>query len=128
MCGFIAQLVEHRTGMADVTGSNPIEALLFFRLLLSNCLFWKIYCGGHSSLSFTILVARFTMSSLSKKENVVLLDLVKPFKYASIIFCFICTLTLSLMSGTVSLQQTFGPKSSWWSVCNAITEVTTRSV
>ena len=29
MCGFIAQLVEHRTGIAEVTGSNPIEALTF---------------------------------------------------------------------------------------------------
>ena len=29
MCGFIAQLVEHRTGIAEVTGSNPVEALLF---------------------------------------------------------------------------------------------------
>ena len=25
MCGFIAQLVEHRTGIAEVTGSNPVE-------------------------------------------------------------------------------------------------------
>ena len=30
MCGFIAQLVEHRTGIAEVTGSNPIEVLIFF--------------------------------------------------------------------------------------------------
>ena len=52
MCGFIAQLVEHRTGMAEVTGSNPVEALIFFRLLLSNCLNWKIYCDDHISLSF----------------------------------------------------------------------------
>ena len=37
MCGFIAQLVEHRTGIAEVTGSNPVEAPDFFRLLLSNC-------------------------------------------------------------------------------------------
>ena len=39
MCGFIAQLVEHRTGIAELTGSNPVEALalIFFRLLLSNC-------------------------------------------------------------------------------------------
>ena len=41
MCGFIAQLVEHRTGIAEVTGSNPVEALIFFRLLLSSCLSWK---------------------------------------------------------------------------------------
>ena len=29
MCGFIAQLVEHRTGIAEATGSNPVEALIF---------------------------------------------------------------------------------------------------
>ena len=29
MWGFIAQLVEHRTGIAEVTGSNPVEALIF---------------------------------------------------------------------------------------------------
>ena len=51
MCGFIAQLVEHRTGIAEVTGSNPVEALIFFRLLLSNSLNWKIYCDDHISLS-----------------------------------------------------------------------------
>ena len=52
MCGFIAQLVEHRTGIAEVMGSNPVEALIFFRLLPSNCLNWKIYCEDHSSLLF----------------------------------------------------------------------------
>ena len=36
MCGFIAQLVEHRTGIAEVTGWNPVEALIFLN--------WKIYC------------------------------------------------------------------------------------
>ena len=51
MCGFIAQLVEHRTGIAEVTGSNPVEALIFFRLLLSNCLHWKINCDDHSLLN-----------------------------------------------------------------------------
>ena len=29
MCGVIAQLVEHRIGIAEVTGSNPVEALIF---------------------------------------------------------------------------------------------------
>ena len=55
MCGFIAQLVEHRTGIAKVMGSNPVEALIFFRLL-SNCLNWKIYCDDHTSLSSTTAV------------------------------------------------------------------------
>ena len=40
MCGFIVQLVEHRTGIAEVTGSNPVEALIFSGFL-------------HSSLSYT---------------------------------------------------------------------------
>ena len=56
MNGFIAQLVEHRTGIMEVTGSNPVEALIFFRLLLSNCLNWKIYCDDHSLLSSTTAV------------------------------------------------------------------------
>ena len=29
MCGFIAQLIEQRTGDAEVTGSNLVEALIF---------------------------------------------------------------------------------------------------
>ena len=47
MCGFIAQLVEQCTGNAEVIGSNPVEAVIFFRLLLSSCLNWKIYCDDH---------------------------------------------------------------------------------
>ena len=31
MCGLIAQLVEHPTGIAEVMGSNPVEALIFFQ-------------------------------------------------------------------------------------------------
>ena len=66
MCGFIAQLVEHRTGIAEVTGSNPVEALIFFRLLLSNCLNWKIYCDDHFHKIFnlTISVSRLLRPSL----------------------------------------------------------------
>ena len=47
MCGFIAQLVEHRTGIAEVMGSNPVEALIFFQastfqlLKLENLLRWS---------------------------------------------------------------------------------------
>ena len=29
MCGFIAQLVEHHTGIVELRGSNPVEALIF---------------------------------------------------------------------------------------------------
>ena len=68
MYGFIAQLVEHRTGIAKVMGSNPVEALIFFRLLLSSCLNWKIYCDDHTSLS-------------KKKELVIYLDSVSKPKF-----------------------------------------------
>ena len=51
MRGFIAQLVEYRTGNAEVTGSNPVEGWIFFRLLISNCINWKIHCDDHFSLS-----------------------------------------------------------------------------
>ena len=57
MSGFIAQLVEHRTGIAEVTGFESRWSPDFFRLLLSNSLHWKINCNDHSSLSTTLLVA-----------------------------------------------------------------------
>ena len=63
MCGFIAQLVEHRTGIAEVTGSNPVEALIFFRLLLSSCLNWKIYCEDHSSLSLLFCFVTYSYNN-----------------------------------------------------------------
>ena len=58
MCGFIAQLVEHRTGIAEVTGSNSVEALIFF-FQASSCQLLKleIYCDDHSSLSTVKLLA-----------------------------------------------------------------------
>ena len=40
----------------EVMGSNPVEALIFLRLLLSNCLNWKIYFNDHSLLSSTTAV------------------------------------------------------------------------
>ena len=64
MCGFIAQLVEHRTGTAEVTGSNPVEALILFRLFLSNCLKRKIYCDDLSSLEFIVLPLESTGNPL----------------------------------------------------------------
>ena len=49
MYGFIAQLVEHRTGVAEVAGSSPVEALIFFQassfqlLKLENLLRWSLF-------------------------------------------------------------------------------------
>ena len=66
MCGCIAQLIEQRTGNAEVTGSNPVEALIFFfRLFLSNFLNWKIYCDDHSPLSSTTAGQKWIISYTS---------------------------------------------------------------
>ena len=47
-------MVEHRTGIAEVTGLNTVEALIFFRLFLSNCLNWKIHCSDDHSSSINM--------------------------------------------------------------------------
>ena len=47
MRGFIAQLVEHRTGIAEVKGSNLVEALIFSSFFLPD---------DHFSLSCTTAV------------------------------------------------------------------------
>ena len=47
-CGFKTHLVEHRTGIAEVTGSNPVEALFLFSGFFLNS---KNYCDDHASLS-----------------------------------------------------------------------------
>ena len=64
MCGFIAQLVEHRTGITEVTGSNPVEALTLFRLL-SNCLNWKFTAMMtlHSQALFSLYLEIFLEGS-----------------------------------------------------------------
>ena len=51
MCVFIAQLIEQRTGNAEVTGSIPVEALIFFQASSFQLLKLKIHCDDHSSLS-----------------------------------------------------------------------------
>ena len=39
----------------NLINQTNVEALIFFRLLLSNCLNWKIYCDDHSLLSKVLL-------------------------------------------------------------------------
>ena len=44
---FVDKLLDGVKRTAEVTAK---DCLIFFRLLLSNCLNWKIYCDDHSSL------------------------------------------------------------------------------
>ena len=64
MCGFIAQLVEHRTGIAKVTGSNPVETLIF------SGVFFPIAYGDILSTIITFI------SPLLWSANVLLLQLI----------------------------------------------------
>ena len=58
MSGFIAQLVKHCTHIIEVMGSNPVEALIFFRLLPSN---WK----------FTVLITlHFDINIVRRTKNI----------------------------------------------------------
>ena len=81
MCGFIAQLVEQPTSNVEVTGSNPVEALISFRLLLSNCLNWKIYCHDHSSLSSTTAVQKWIISYILHIKKNCPLKLMKTYLF-----------------------------------------------
>ena len=55
--------------IAEVTGSNPVEALIFFRLLHFGCLNLKIYCDDHSSLSFSFWLDIFTLFLIVRKKR-----------------------------------------------------------
>ena len=61
MCGFIAEFVQHCTGIAEVTGLNPIEGLIFFQASFQ-LLKLGIFCDDHSSLSFTTAVQIWIIS------------------------------------------------------------------
>ena len=55
-CGFVAWLVEQFTGIAEITGSNPVEVLSFFRPLLYNylnCVYNREGCIKTSLLYIT---------------------------------------------------------------------------
>ena len=73
MCGFIAQLVEQRTGNAEVTGSNPVEAL------------------SNSCLPYLRLTAKnFQFLRLSTKFLAVLRLSVNPIETLTIVSCRLC--------------------------------------
>ena len=69
MCGFIAQLVEQRTGNAEVTGSNPVEALIFFFFQASS--FQLLKLEKKLLLSSTTAVQIWIISYTSHRLNVI---------------------------------------------------------
>ena len=73
MCGFIAQLVEQRTGNAEVTGSNPVETLSY------SCLPY-----------LRLTVKNFQFLRLSTKFLAVLRLSVNPIETLTIVSCRLC--------------------------------------
>ena len=76
MCGFIAQFVEQRTGNAEVIGSNPVEALIFFQassfqlLILENLLRWSLFTFNECKLNNKEIMSetKYTDKSNSHKK------------------------------------------------------------
>ena len=62
MCGFITQLVEHRTGIAEVTGSNPVEALIF-----SGFFFPVAYIGNLTGMIIFSFSFKQTMTATARR-------------------------------------------------------------
>ena len=76
MCGFIAQLVEHRTGIVEVTGRIPLKPWFFqassFQLLkLENLLRWSFF-------TLILSIVQFIARSVSEQKCRILIDLALP--------------------------------------------------
>ena len=66
--GFIAQLVEHRTGNGEDTGSNPVEVLNFFQASLRNCINC-VHCDDHFFILKTIIIVHFTLVETTFRQT-----------------------------------------------------------
>ena len=71
-CGFIAQLVVHRTGITEVPGSNPFEALIFSGVFfpiaqIGNLLRWSFFT--FTRYSFAIFFVSYTLSYTTIEQN-----------------------------------------------------------
>ena len=53
----------------------PLKPWFFFRLLLSNCLNWKIYCDDHSSLSYCLLLLYAHFHAWTSEPSIKITDL-----------------------------------------------------
>ena len=79
MCGFIAQLVEHRTGIAEVTGS-------FQLLKLENLLRWSFFTliyNRSSNIWIILYILHITKQSLTKSRLTLLLITLGPHRFIS---------------------------------------------
>ena len=93
MCGFIAQLVEYRTGIVEIMGSNPVETLIFsgsffpvvkFTAMIILHIGHILLCVVEFSIYFTgTLYINYAYSSLHSFK-IVFISPNKFFKFSSI--------------------------------------------
>ena len=102
ICGFIAQLVEHRTGIRGGHGFESRWSPDFFQASSFQLhKIWKIYCDDHSSLSSTTAIQIWIISY--KLHNISLHAL--SVLFFSIIACSV------LMALVAELRRPQGPQS-----------------
>ena len=65
----MAQLVERCTGIAEVIGSNPVQAWIFFRLNFRNCLSCVCYCDDLSLIRNCYVAYSCVFSFLKIKSD-----------------------------------------------------------
>ena len=66
--GFIAWLIEHRTGNREVTGSNPVEALNIFQASLRNYINCVHNCDDHFFISIIYQYFMFIMVAVQPQD------------------------------------------------------------
>ena len=83
----------------------------FFRLLLSNCLNWKIYCDDHSSLSSTTVVQIWIISYILHIKDS---NLVRTFEKQR--YYMSCILLNKLWNDVTCTEANETPKDAFFSV------------
>ena len=74
---------DHHSKFSNLSNWNEEawKAWFFFRLLLFNCLNWKIYCDDHSSLSSTTAVQKWIISYILHIKKNCPLKLMKTYLF-----------------------------------------------
>ena len=67
--GLIAQLVEHCTGIAEVMGSNPVQAWNFFQAFFSQLLKLRSNCEDLSSIWWDVLLKTLRVNVSKNQRN-----------------------------------------------------------
>ena len=69
MSGFIAQLVEHHTGIAEATGSNPVEARAFSGFFFPVAYIGKLTAMTKKCSSLTLINTDSPLTEIQVYEN-----------------------------------------------------------